>query len=70
MTHVKYFVVDACDTNNIDWNTVVENCQGTCRWNKKKTKVIVKSLKVPRWYLNKPIYTLPKIKGLLLNGEW
>ena len=70
MTALKYFVVDGTDVNKINWKSVVESSAENCRWNKSKTKLILKGPKVPKWYVNKPIYSLYDIKEILRNGEW
>lgn len=68
--NLKYFVVDSKDLDKVDWTSLVEDSSDKCRWNKSRTKFVVKSVKFQRWHLNKPIYNLSAIKQLLLSNEW
>ena len=70
MNDLKYFVVDSKDIDKVDWSNVVESSGNHCRWNKDRTKFIVKSSKFQRWYLNKPIYNLFTIKQVISSNEW
>jgi hypothetical protein len=67
----KYIIVDANDIHQINFGDVVEENIRKARWNRNKSKVLLKFInKCPRWYLRKPIYEKYQIKHIINNGLW
>lgn len=70
MPHLKYFILDKEQANIINWNSVIENSADSCRWNKSRSKFIAKGLNIPKWYVERPIYSKDDIKEMLRKGDW
>ena len=67
----KYIVISINDLDKVDWETVIQKDMHTARYNRDRTKLILKFVgSIPYWYVNKPIYMLKDIQKMLLNGEW
>ena len=67
----KYMVISTNDLDEVDWDTVVQTGAHTTRYNRNRTRLILKFVgSIPYWYVNKPIYTFKDIKKLLANGDW
>ena len=66
-----YMVINTEHAVDVDWNTVVQADINTVRFNKDKSKLILKSNHgIPSWYVDKPIYNQTQIKQLLATPAW
>lgn len=66
-----YMVINTEHAVDVDWNTVVQADINTVRFNKDKSKIILKSNHgIPSWYVNKPVYNQNQIKQLLATPAW
>ena len=71
MVNYKYIVVPTEIADSVEWNTVVQDSIEGVRYNKNKTEFVLKfDNKLPTWYVDKPIYTKPKMMELLHSGDW
>ena len=69
MTSLKYLILNKEDESKINWDYVIQNSSHQCRWNKAKTQFILKSKHIPKWYINKPVYTLNQMKEKLSHDK-
>lgn len=70
VSDMRFCIVHVDDIHKVDWSTVAEESLETCRWNRNKTKILLKTHRVPRWYVDKPVYNWSKIKEILKSDEW
>lgn len=65
-----YCIVDADKSYMIDFNRVKENSANTVRYNKDKSKCVVKFIGENTNLVNIPLYRKDQIVKILKNDEW
>lgn len=71
MHHYKYIVIAQADIHKVDFKDVVEKSINHVRWNKDRTKFLLKFTdKCPKWYVKSPIYTKDQMLLKIRKNLW